>query len=166
MPNHETILTILVSVIAGGVLVQLIILFVVFLAVRKGMKFAGEYALELKSQVVPVLERSKVLMQTTKDLITRLEPKLEAAATDLAEVARVANAESKKIQVVADEITEKVRRQATRVDFMTTETLNAMDRVGHLLNQAVTVPIRQVSGVAAAAKAVFETLRNPTPRAR
>jgi hypothetical protein len=166
MPSNETILTILVSVIAGGVLIQLIIFFAMFLALRKGMKLAGEYASEMKSQVVPVLENSKVLMRTTKDLITRLEPKWEAVATDLAEVARMVNVEAKKIQVSADEITDMVSRQATRVDSMTTETLNAMERVGHLLNQAVTIPIRQISGVAAAAKAVFETLRNPTPRAR
>jgi hypothetical protein len=166
MLNNETIITILVSVIAGGILLQLIILLFMFLAVRKGMKVAAEYASDMKSQIVPVLEHSKVLMRTTKDLITRFEPKLEATITDVAEVTRIANVEAKKLQVSADEIADILRRQATRMDSMTTETLNALERAGQLLNQAVTIPIRQISGVVAAAKAIFETMRNPTPRSR
>ncbi len=170
MPNLEMILTILVTVIAVAALVQLIILFVLFLAMRKGMKFAGEYATEMKEQVGPVLEHSKVALRTTnevlrstKELIARLEPKVETAVNDVAEITRIANAEVKKFQESADEITDRVRRQVARADTMTTEALNGIDRVGHLLNQAVTMPVRRVSGVLAAVKAVFETLRAPTP---
>jgi uncharacterized protein YoxC len=166
MPSNEMILTIMVSVLAVGVLIQLIILFVMFLAISKGMKLAAEYASEMKEKVVPVLEHSKVLLRNTNELVTRLEPKLEAAATDLAEAAKIANAEVKKIQESADEITERVRRQVARVDSMATDTLNAAERVGFLLNQAVTIPIRQVSGIMAAGKAIFETLRTPAPRTR
>jgi uncharacterized protein YoxC len=166
MQNAETILTILVAVIAVAALIQLVVLFVMLLALKKGLKLAGEYATEMQSKVVPVLEHSKALIHTTKDLITRLQPKLEATATNLAELSQVANAEAKKIQESTDEITERLRRQAARVDGMTTDALNGVDRAGHLLNQAVTIPARQVAGVVAAAKAVFETLRKPAPRTR
>lgn len=166
MPSLEMSVVILVAVIAVAALVQLIILVVMLMALKKGMKLAGEYAGEMQSKVVPVLEHSKALMQTTKELITRLEPKLEVAATNLAELSQVANAEVKKIQESTDEVAERVRRQAARVDGMTTEALNGIDRAGHLLNQAVSIPARQVAGVVAAAKAVFETLRKPAPRGR
>lgn len=166
MPNTETILTILVTVIAAAALLQLIILLVMLLAMRKGMKLAGEYATEMQSKVVPVLEHSKALIQTTKELITRLQPKLEVAATNLAELSQVASVEAKRIQESTEEITERVRRQAARVDGMTTDALNGIDRAGYLLNQAVSIPARQVAGVVAAAKAVFETLRKPAPRGR
>jgi methyl-accepting chemotaxis protein len=163
MQNTETILAILVAVIAVAGLIQLIILFVLFLALRKAMKLGGEYAADMRDKVVPVLEHSKAFLQTSKQLITRLEPKLEAAATDLAELVHTANAEAKKLQESTDEITERVRRQAARVDEVTTEALNGLERVGQILNQVVTVPVRQVSGVVAAARAIFETLRSPTP---
>jgi uncharacterized protein YoxC len=163
MQSTEMILTALVAVIAVAGLIQLIILFIMFLAVRKGMKLAGEYAEEMRDKVVPVLEHSKAFLQTSKQLLTKLEPKLESAATDLAELAHTANAEAKKIQESTGDITARVRRQAARVDDLTTEALNGLDRVGDILNQVVTVPVRQVSGVMAAARAIYDTLRAPAP---
>jgi len=163
MQSTETILAALVTVIAVAALIQLVILFMMFLAVRKGMKLAGEYATDMQEKIIPVLEHSKAFLQTSKQLITKLEPKLEAAATDLADLAHTANVESKKIQQSTSEITELVRRQTARVDSLTTEALNGLDRLGQVLNQVVTVPTRQVSGVVAAAKAIYETLRAPAP---
>ena len=164
MPNIETILAILVAVIAVAGLIQLIIVFALSLVIRKSVKQATEYASEIGDKVTPVLENAKVLMQITRQLITKLEPKLESAATDLADLAHTANVEAKKMQESADEISERVRRQAARVDVMTTEALNGLDRVGNILNQTVTVPVRQVSGVVAAAKAILETLRSGPSR--
>jgi uncharacterized protein YoxC len=166
MPSTEMILTILVTVIAVAGLIQLFILFAVFLAFRKGMKVAGEYATEMKSHVVPLLEQSRTLFRTTNELIARLEPKLESAATDVAEMAHIANTEAKKMQETADEIAERIRRQAARVDGMATDALNGIDRAGQLVTQAVTIPLRQISGIVAAAKAIFGTFRAPAPRGR
>lgn len=163
MQNTETILAVLVAVIAIAGLIQLIVLFVMVLALRKGMKLAGEYAEDIREKIVPLLEHSKAFLQTSKQLITKLEPKLESTATDLAELARTANKEAKKVSESTDDITERLRRQVERVDVLTTEALNGLDRVGQILNQVVTVPARQVSGVVAAAKAIYETLRAPSP---
>jgi len=122
---------------------------------------------EIRAAVIPVLHQSKELIHTTRDVIARLEPKLEAAARDLAEITRAAREQAEKIEASADEIRERLRQQAERVDGMTTDALNKVDRVGHFINEAVSMPVRQVSGVMAAAKAIVETLRAPAPhRAR
>lgn len=163
MQNAEMILTILVAVIAVAALVQLIILFVLFLAAKKGMKLAGEYAADMRDKVVPMIEHTKALLQTTRQLMTKLEPKLETTVTDISELAHTANTEIKKISQSADEIGERVRKQAARADVITTEVLDRLDRVGHILDQMVTVPVRQVSGVMAAARAIIESLRSPAP---
>ncbi|KAA6458195.1 hypothetical protein DYQ86_19940 [Acidobacteria bacterium AB60] len=163
MPNTELILIVLVAVIAGALIVMLIIAAALFFAVKKGMKAAGEYATELREKVVPAIDQSKEVLQSTKQLIHNLEPKLVAAATNVVDVTATAKAEIDKLSQSTEEITDRVRRQAARVEGMTTEALNGVDRVGHVLNQVVTVPVRQVSGVMAAAKAVIETLRAPAP---
>jgi hypothetical protein len=164
MPSTQMILTTLVAVIAVVGLVQLIIFLAMFVAMMKGIKLAEEYAAEMKDQLVPILENSKVLLQTTQGIITRLEPKLDAAATDLAEITKVASAEAKKILESADEIAGLVRKQAARVDGMTTDALNGIERAGQFVNEVVSVPVRQISGVLAAAKAIMETLRRPASR--
>jgi hypothetical protein len=47
---------------------------------------------------------------------------------------------------------------------MTTTFLNGVDRFGSFLNEAVHMPLRQINGVVAAAKAVVDALRAPTPQ--
>jgi uncharacterized protein YoxC len=166
MPSTEMTLTILVAVIAVAGLIQLFVFIAIFVAIKKGMTEAGEYAKDFRSDIVPVLEHSKKLISVTRELITRLEPKLEAAAADVADLAHIASVEARKMQESADEIAERVRRQAARVDGMATEALDTVDRVGNFVNQAVSVPLRQVSGVVAAGRAIYDTLRTPRGRPR
>lgn len=167
MPSTELILIILVAVIAVAGLFLLAVMFAMFMAVKRGIKVASDYASDLQSQVVPALENSTALIKSMRDLIVKLEPKLESAATDFAEITHVASAEAKKLQVSTDEITGRIRRQAARVDGLATEALNTVEQVGQVVNQTVSTPLRKVAGVVAAAKAVIETLgRSPRARAR
>jgi uncharacterized protein YoxC len=159
-------LTILETSIGVLILIQAGVMIAAFLMARKGMQAAATYAEEMKSKVIPVLEQSTEMLATMNHLVSRLEPKLDAAATDLAEMTRAASDEMKKIQASADEIVDRVRRQAERVDGMTSTALDGVDRAGRLLNSAVTAPVRQVSGVMAAAKAILEALRSPAPGRR
>lgn len=162
MQNIETILIALVVVIGVLVLVQVVVLFAMYQAMRKGMQVASAYADEMKGKVIPVLDQSKEVLETTKHLIARMEPKLEAAASDLAEMTRAANDETRKMQATAEELTERIRRQAERVDGLTTIALDNVDRAGRVLISAIEGPVRQVSGVMAAAKAIMGALRAPT----
>jgi len=158
MPSTELILIILVAVIAVAGLFLLAVMFAMFLAMKRGIKVASDYASDLQSQVVPALENSTALIKSMRDLIVKLEPKLESAATDIAEITHVASAEAKKLQASTDEITGRIRRQAERVDGLATEALNTVEQVGQVVNQTVSMPLRKVAGVVAAAKAVIETL--------
>jgi hypothetical protein len=172
MPNSsiETILTVMVGITALAVLMQACVLLAMFVAVRKAITLGKEQADEFRSSVVPVLHTSKEVLATTnealvsvKAVIARLEPKLDAAATDLADMAQAIHAQTTRLQASVDEIAGRVRQQAVRVDGMTTSVLNQVDRAGGLLTEAVNVPMRQVSGVIAAAKAIVEALRAPVP---
>jgi hypothetical protein len=44
---------------------------------------------------------------------------------------------------------------------MTTSVLDRVDHVGVLFNEAIKVPIRQVAGIIAGARAALDTLRAP-----
>jgi hypothetical protein len=62
---------------------------------------------------------------------------------------------------VAAEIIKNTRRQAVRIDGMATTVLDAADRAVTLTNETVVKPMRQVSGILAAIKAVVDALRSP-----
>lgn len=163
MQNTQMLLTILAAAIGALVLIQAVVMFAMLVVMRKSLSAASVYAEEMKSKVIPVLDESREMMEATKHLVARLEPKLDAAASDLAEITRTANEEAKRLQISAEEISERVRRQAARIDGLTTTTLDGVDRAGRLLNSAVAAPVRQVTGMMAAAKAVLDVLRRPAP---
>lgn len=157
----NTILIVMVAVYGASVVLQIGVLAFVLWGALKAIKAARQYADEMDERVRPVLASSHELLQQTKALVTRLEPKLEAAAGDLAEITRIAREETTRITTSANEITDRIRKQAERMDAMTSNTLDGIEKAGHILNVAVNTPVKQVSGFVAAARAVLNALRQP-----
>ena len=187
MPTSNTLELIFIGITAVAVLMQAFLLLGIYLTVVKAVQSMNEKVGELKddaaafrSTITPVMNEAKELMVTARDvvatvktvmastrtLIEELEPRLESAATDLADIARDIHVQANQLQASVDEVARKARRQADRVDGMATSVLNGLERFGSFVNQTVSVPVRQVSGVVAAAKAVVETLRSPSPPSR
>lgn len=167
MADTNTLLLVICAITGFSVLLQLGFLVAIATMGSKAMKMAKESREEFRDLATPVLQHTRELLEASKNLLARLEPRLESAASDLAEIAQVAREETHKMQVSADEISERIRKQAERMDTMTTTALNGVDRVSHFLETAVNVPVRQVSGVLAAVKAIVDTLRSPAaPRKR
>jgi methyl-accepting chemotaxis protein len=177
MPNSniETLLMIFVGITSVAVLLQACVLLGIFLTVRKAVQRGQDQADDLRTKLIPVLDGMKELMESGKDvvklakgliksadtLIADLEPRLESAATELADMARDVHLQANRLQASVDEVAGKARRQVDRVDQMATSTLNGLERFGTLVNEAVNLPVRQLSGVIAAAKAVVGAMRAP-----
>ncbi|HWG21084.1 MAG TPA: hypothetical protein VG225_11200 [Terracidiphilus sp.] len=163
MQNMDTILIVVVAIAGVSVLLQMTCLLALAVIASKGLKAAKQYAEELRTEVIPAIHNTRDVLQSTRDLIAKLEPRLDAAAGDLAEITRTAREATTTITASADEIANRVRCQAERVDAMTTSALNGVDKIGHFLNETVNLPVRQVSGVLAAARAILSALRSPAP---
>ena len=163
MPNldHETIELIFIGVTALAVLVQTIILLAIFLAVRKGIGSLKEEVEEIRSSVMPVID-------TTRDLLKRLTPKLEQTVSDLSGMAKGLREQSADVEACAKEIVVRVRQQTARMDGMVSSALNAVDQASGFVAEAVNKPLRQLSGLLASVKAIIESLRasDPSRRAR
>jgi len=176
MLNVNTELLLILAGVTIAVLLQAGVLLGIFLTMRKAVQTAKEEADEYRAKLTPIIETGSQLMTTGKalvasaqKLIDNLRPQLESAATELATLTRDVHAQVNQLQDSVDEVAQKARHQVDRVDSMTTSVLNGLDRFGTFLNDAVHVPIRQVNGVVAAAKAIMDALRSPVsarPRPR
>lgn len=162
----DTILIVMVAVYGVSVLLHIAVLAGLAIGANKAIKAARQYADEMDARIRPVLNSSQELLDHTKALVARIEPKLEAAAGDMAEIARLAREETTRVTASANEITDRIRRQAERVDSMTTSALDGVEKASNFLNHAVNTPVRQASGFLAAARAVINTLRQPAPPRR
>ncbi len=187
--NTETLLMVFIGITAAAVLLQAGVLLGIYLTVRKAVQAGKEQADEYRAKLTPILESSsriidtsselisagKNLVTSTQTLVNDLTPELRAAARELSDMVTDVHMQTNRLQARVEEVTEnvqatidtmnvKARQQVERVDGMTTTVLNGVDRFGSFLNEAVNMPVRQVNGVIAAARAVIDALRTPAPR--
>jgi hypothetical protein len=161
MPNFDsqTIQLAIVAIVALAMLVQTIVLLAIFVAVRRSARSMREDFEDLRSAAMPIL-------YDARDLYKRVAPKVEGAAADLAGLAHSLRVQTADVQASAAEIVDRLRHQASRLDAMMTTILDAIDRTGNFMTDTVAKPMRQLSGLLAAAKAVVESLRTAEPAPR
>lgn len=157
--DNETILLLVAGVTALAIVVQTILLIAVFVTVRKAANAVREEVEDLRSSVMP-------LVYGARDLYERLAPKIEAAVGDVAEIAEGLRVQTAQLQTTALETMERLRRQTSRLDHMFTAVLDAVDRAGGFVAEAVSRPVRQMAGVLSSIKAVVESLRTPATEPR
>jgi methyl-accepting chemotaxis protein len=157
--DNQTLQLALIALVALAMLVQAIVLLAAFVAMRKAARSADEKFEELRASIMPLVDK-------TRDLVTRLAPKIEATAEDLAALTHSLRLQTTDVQYAANEIVTRVRSQASRIDTLLTNVLDAIERAGGFMADAVSKPMRQLSAILASAKAAVESLRNyePPPR--
>jgi hypothetical protein len=178
--DNQTILLALAVAIGLAVLLQTIILLAMFVTMRKVVGAIREEAESLRAAVMPVifdvqeiLASSRVSLAHSQELfvnsqkfladaqgfLTRVSPKIESTAGDVAEITRVLRRQAIEMQYSTLEIMERVRMQSDRVDGMVSNFLDTVDRAGGFVTDVVSTPVRQISGVLRSAKAIIESLR-------
>lgn len=171
--TNETVLIAFVALTGFALLVQAIILLAIFFTVKKTIdKLLRDYE-EQRETLQPFLT-------ATRDLMTRVGPKIEPIAEDLVKTAASVRAISGDVaeltvrmrgqmdgvEATTADVLQKVRTQTARIDGMVTETLDAADRMGGYIEHTVTSPVRKLNGILAAVRAILESLRGPSPAAR
>jgi hypothetical protein len=171
--DNQTVLIALIAVTGLAALVQTIILLAIFFAFRKAARTFREEREKLNTTLMPVLYEARDAIAITRDILTsaqaffagaqgfmsRTTPKIEAAASDLEEMTHELLVQTGQLQSSAQEVLERVRKQGDRLDAMFSNLLDTVDRAGGFVTEFVSKPVRQVSGVLRAAKAVVESLR-------
>jgi hypothetical protein len=155
--NNETLMLVFVACTGAAVLMQACVLLAMYFAFRKAMKMAQEQIDELRTNVLPVVK-------DTKELLTSVGPKIDSLAGDFAAMTRGLREQGSLFKSSASDIALKVNRQASRVDMMLTNLLDVVDRTTAVVAEVVSVPLRQLSGFAAFARAAMGTLRAGPPR--
>lgn len=154
--TSQIILLIIAGVVALALLLQAIVLLAILFGARKAAKAAQKEIDDLRALALPFVKEGR-------DFFVRVAPKVEETSVDLAAVVHTLRVECTQLQSAANKFVERASQQASRLDAMTTAVLDATDRAGEFLSQAVHKPMRQFSGILASIKAVVETLRAPEP---
>ncbi|MGA3010410.1 MAG: hypothetical protein ABSD72_09125 [Terracidiphilus sp.] len=178
--DNQTIMLALAAAIGLAVLLQTIILLAMFVTMRKVIGAIREEAESLRAAVMPVIYDSRDVLASSRDVLanslvffgnsqklladaqaffTRVSPKIESTIGDAADITRVLQTQATEMQASTLEIMEQVRKQSERIDGMMTHFLDTVDRAGGYVADVVSTPVRQISSVLRAAKAIVESLR-------
>lgn len=158
--DFQIVQVVVLALVALAVVLQVILVVAIFVSLGKLAKVVKEEIADVRASVMPIVF-------DTRELLTKVTPKIESTAEDLAEVAHTVRTQSRDLESAGTEIVEKLRHQSARLDVMMTNLLDTLDRTGVTLTDAVGKPIRQLSGILASVKAVVDALRgsNTAPHA-
>jgi hypothetical protein len=152
--NTATIQLALTAVAAGALAIQTIFMIVLAVMARKAIRTVREEMEHYRSHVIPVIDK-------TREVVENLTPKIEQISTEVSAISKKVREQTADIQVAANDIIARTRKQAARVDGMTTNVLNRVEQAGTFVADAVAKPMRQISGLIASVKAAVETLLEP-----
>lgn len=168
MPHNipEWVYITFTAVTAVGVLMQAFVLLGMLVALKGALKHVNEISKKAEEHVIPVLE-------STKDLLKDVSPKLKVATQNLLEVSQTAKevsqnakevsatvkAESAQIAVVLNDVVARAAVQVDRVDEMVTGTLSSVAHATGMLQKAVSGPVRQLGALLSGLRAGFDVLR-------
>jgi ABC-type transporter Mla subunit MlaD len=153
--NHDTVELACIGVGALALLMQAIVLLAIYVGISKSTKKLKEDVEDMRSSVMPIVEQSRTLLTR----LSALTPKIESTVNNAAEVTSKMRVQAEEAEATVEDILARVRVQTSRVDGMFTNTLDAVDKASAFVSETVTKPVRQLSGLLAALKAIIESLR-------
>lgn len=149
----------ILTMVAVALLLQACFVLAVIIGMVKVSKTVKQEIADVRTSVMP-------LIFDTRELLTRISPKIESSADDISEILKTVRAQSTTVGTATTEIVERIRRQSAKVEGMVSGLVDSADRTGAVVADAVGKPIRRLAGLVASARAVVETLRSPSPAQR
>lgn len=157
--DTQTLLLIILGVVALALLGQTLLLFAIFFAVRKTTRVVQENVESIREAALPILHNAR-------ELFVRVAPRIEDTANDLAAMAHGLREQTSDIQSSASDILDKLRHQCSRLDGMISSVFDAVDRASHFVTETVARPVHQLSGILSTAKSIVDSLRSQSAKVR
>lgn len=155
----NTIITIFVVVAAIAIVLQTVILFVLYKALRQSSEKVEGIAARLEQQASPVLTTAAAILDDA-------QPKIAEITTNLAESSASIRANVAQVGMATSEITERLRMQVARMDDFILNAAHKVEATSDLLQDKVFTPMRRVRAIVTALNAGLSFLKSNRPRRR
>jgi uncharacterized protein YoxC len=153
------IITVFVVVAAVAIVLQLVVLFAMYKALRQSSERVEGIAARLEQQASPVLA-------TAAEILDDAKPKLAEITTNLAESSATIRAHVAEVGAATSEIAERARLQAARLDEFIITAAQRVEATSELLQHRVFSPMRRVRAIVSALNAGLSFLRSTRSRHR
>jgi len=141
-----------IIIAAIAIVMQMSIMLVMLLQLKKSMEHFTRLSTELQSRVDPILTRINRILEDS-------EGRISSVMGDTAEITRLARSQAQKIDRVFTDTIERLQIQVIRVDQILTGAMEVVDEAGTKFRNTLWGPIRQASAVMKGIKVGLDMLR-------
>jgi uncharacterized protein YneF (UPF0154 family) len=138
--NETTLLIAFIAVTAVAVVLQTMILGGMFVAMRKMIERTEALQVRINEQAVPLLEK-------IRGLVDESTPKIQTVIANVAETSDLVKSQAVKIDGAVTEFVGIARSQAEKANGLAGRTLERVDHTAAAIQNAVTTPVRHLSGL-------------------
>jgi hypothetical protein len=164
--NSQILLLIFVAVAAISILMQAGFTLGIFLGARKTQKKLAALADDLRIHALPLIQTSRDIVHEVAPKISALTDKLDTIADNLSATTATLRSKTDQIGALVGDVTTRTQGQVSRVDGMVKVTLDQVASAVQAIEHGIAVPVRQVNGVINGLRAGVEVLRQKTPNHR
>jgi hypothetical protein len=141
----------IVSAIA--LIVQVTILAMLFLEVKRTMAKVNKATDDLNARVSPMITRVQLLLDDT-------QPKITDMVNDAAHVVYLARGQAQKVDRVMTDAADRLRGQLVHADRILTSALDAVEDAGAQIRKSVWQPVKRASALLTGIKVGLDILRS------
>lgn len=139
----DSLLRIFIAVTTLAVVFQTLILFGLYLAVRKSTAKMEALAEEVKSKALPTME-------TVQNMLVEIRPKLDVMTVNLQESSTLVRNQLARIDATLTDALDRTRLQVIRADELLNRTMDRVEETSDAVHKTVISPLRQVNGLMSA----------------
>lgn len=134
------VLEVFIYATAVAVILQMIILLVLVIGLRKTSTRLEALATEVHGRTMPLIEATSAIVTNSRANIETITTNLAATTTNLKQ-------QVERLDVTVSDIVDRTRLQVIRADDLVTRTLDRVEETTDLVQHTVVSPVRQISGI-------------------
>ena len=136
----DPVLKIFIYATAVAVILQMIILLVLVISMRKTSAKLEALAGEIYGRAVPILTSAESLLNDSRG-------KVELIMGNLVSTTNTLKTQMDRLDATVNDIVDRTRLQVIRADDIVTRTLDRVEQTTEIVQHTVVSPVRQISGI-------------------
>lgn len=137
---NSNLLLLFIAVESVAVVLQMLILFAIFLTVKRATAQTENIVLDMQRRTIPLVENAR-------DILADATPKLKQATSNLTQASETLKTQAETLGNIAVEVGMRARNKIAQADDMVTRTLERVERTTGAVQNSVLSPVRRVNGI-------------------
>ena len=149
--GNSRLLMIFVGMVAVAMVVQAFVVVFAALGAYKARKRLMAIVEEVREKALPTID-------STRNLVHELHPKVRTIADNFVETSHVVRSKAQEFDATISNVNQRARAQTDRVDDMVSSVLDTTAGIASTFQKGVQVPVREFNGIMSGLKAGLDVL--------